>query len=98
ACLAPRSNPSITDALLDFGLPLLVEPPLAWSLRDGRTLLRRVRELAVPVGVAEPMPYLPVEELKAGLREAGVFGRILAAHNDRHTLDFHGIAQARRYL
>lgn len=98
ACLAPRSNPSITDALLDFGLPLLVEPPLAWSLRDGRTLLRRVRELAVPVGVAEPMPYLPVEELKAGLREAGVFGRILAAHNDRHTLNFHGIAQARRYL
>jgi choline dehydrogenase-like flavoprotein/predicted dehydrogenase len=98
ACVTPEANASVTDALLDFRVPLLVETPLAWSLRDGRTLLRRIRQLGVPVGVAEQMPFLPLEELKAALREAGVFGRVLAAHNDRHTFGYHAIAKLRRYL
>src|SRR5690606_26266867 len=51
----------------------------------------------VPVGVAEAMPFLPLEELTAALREAGVFGRGLAAHNDLHSADHHGSAQLRRY-
>lgn len=84
--------------LIDGGVRLLLEAPLAGSLREARTLVRRIERCGVPVGVAEPMPFLPLEELKAALRDAGVFGRVLAAHNDLHSAHHHGIAQLRRYL
>lgn len=97
-CVPASANAIVAMSLVDGGMKLLLETPLAFSMHESRALLKRIAERGVPVGVAEQMPFLPLEELKAALRDAGVFGRVLAAHNDRHSFDHHGIAQLRRYL
>lgn len=97
-CEPNEPHGALCGPLIDHGVRLLIEAPLARSLREARALVRRIERRGVPVGVAEAMPFLPLEELKAALREAGVFGRVLAAHNDLHSADHHGIAQLRRYL
>lgn len=97
-CEPNQPNGPLCGALIDMGVRLLVEAPLSHSLREARALVRRIERSGVPVGVCEPMPFLPLEELKSTLREAGVFGRVLAAHNDLHSAGHHGIAQLRRYL
>lgn len=98
SCVSDRENGRVLASLLPLGVPVLTETPLAWSLRDARALARRVAETRALVAVAENWPSFPIEELKSVLREAGVFGRVLAAHDDRASFEYHAIAQLRRYL
>jgi choline dehydrogenase-like flavoprotein/predicted dehydrogenase len=95
------SNESIEEALnqlLGLGVPILAETPIAWSLRKGRRILKRIARGQLMVGVAEQTPFLPAEQMKRRLADLGVIGEIIAAHNDFQTYDYHGIAQLRSYL
>ncbi|MEM7286927.1 MAG: GMC oxidoreductase [Actinomycetota bacterium] len=83
--------------LLGTARPVLVEPPWAWSPRDGERLLDAVEPTAL-VGVAERHPFLPLERLRARIIEEGLLGRVQAVHNDGEVWDFHGIAVTRRML
>ncbi|HEY8431085.1 MAG TPA: GMC oxidoreductase, partial [Sandaracinaceae bacterium] len=98
SCVSDPENGHVLSSLLTLGIPVLTETPLAWSLRQARSLVKRIAEARALVGVAENWPHFPVEELKASLRDAGVLGRVLAAHDDRASFEYHSIAQMRRYL
>ena len=90
--------PGATDAELVTGArPVLFEPPWAWSPRTGRQLLDAV-ESHSHLAVAERLPYLPLERLRARIIEEGLLGRIQSVHNDGAAWDFHGIALTRRIV
>lgn len=89
---------AIVNSLLDFGIPLLVETPLAWSVAGVRKIIARATAKKVCIGVAEQFPFLPLEQFRKKLLDMGLFGRVYAAFNDFSSYSYHGIAQLRRYL
>ncbi|WP_426609725.1 GMC oxidoreductase [Bradyrhizobium sp. McL0616] len=93
-----RRTEATVDGLLDHGIPLLVETPLAWSAAGVRKLIAKAAMKKVTIGVAEQFPFLPLEQFRKTLLELGVFGNVFAAFNDFHSYSYHGIAQLRRYL
>lgn len=85
-------------SLIDLGVPLLVETPLAWSASGVRKIIAKAAAKNVLIGVAEQFPFLPIEQFKKMLLDRGVFGEVYAAFNDFHSYSYHGIARLRRYL
>lgn len=85
-------------AIVELGVPLLVETPVAWQVAAGRALVRRIDQLGVCVGVAEQTPYLPVEQLKQKAIGLGLLGRISSAENHYAEFDYHALATLRRAL
>ena len=84
--------------LIDLGVPILSEPPLAWSASGVRKIVNQAAANKVLLGVSEQFPFLPTEQFKKKLIDLGVFGNIYAAFNDFHSYSYHGVAQLRRYL
>jgi len=91
-------NEATIARLLDLGVPILSETPLAWSAEGVRRINRKAMENNVILGVAEQFPSLPLEQFRRKLIDLGVFGDIYAAFNDFHSYSYHGIAQLRRYF
>ena len=91
-------NEGTIARLLDLGVPILSETPLAWSAEGVRRIIRKAAENKVILGVAEQFPSLPLEQFRRQLIDLGVFGDIYAAFNDFHSYSYHGIAQLRRYF
>jgi choline dehydrogenase-like flavoprotein len=91
-------NEAAIAQLLDLGVPILSETPLAWSAEGVRNIIGKAAANKVMLGVAEQFPYLPLEQFRRQLMDLGVFGDIYAAFNDFHSYSYHGIAQLRRYL
>lgn len=85
-------------ALVDFGVPLLLETPFCWNVRSGRKTLKRIARSQLCIGVAEQTPFLPMEQLKRQLIDLGLLGPIVAAKNDFAVYDYHGVAALRAYL
>ena len=72
AVLPPTQHLAIVAAAAERGVPLLLEKPAAPSLRDGRKMLRLLRERPIPVMVAQTLRYNAVVRLlKARLPELG---------------------------
>lgn len=94
----PKAAPHTVRSALGTGIPLLIETPIALSLRDGQSLVSEARRSGRPVGVLEQKPFLPWEEMKALLIASGVFGKIICAQNDFRSYDYHAIAQLRAYI
>jgi choline dehydrogenase-like flavoprotein/predicted dehydrogenase len=96
--ISDTGNEAAIAQLLDLGVPILSETPLAWSAAGVRGLIGKAAANKVMLGVAEQFPFLPLEQFRRQLIDLGVFGSIYAAFNDFHSYSYHGIAQLRRYL
>lgn len=96
--VSPHQVEAVLPSLIGLGTPLLVETPIAWSLRRGRAVVRAIDRARTIVGVAEQTPFLPAEQLKRRLIELGVIGCVGVAENDFAVYDYHGVAAARAYL
>ena len=88
----PTRNENVADDLLDLGIPLLLETPLAWSARTGNRLVRKAMARTTPIFVLEQFPYLPIEAFKKQLLDSGVIGRPYAASMDLAYFDYHGLS------
>ncbi len=84
--------------LVELGVPLLLETPLCWRVRSGRDVVARIRELELPVGVAEQTPFLPVEQVKSLALQRGVIGPVEAVDNDGRYFEHHALAALRTHL
>jgi choline dehydrogenase-like flavoprotein len=91
-------NERVVTHLIDLGVPILAETPLAWSASGARKIIRKAAAKKVLIGVSEQFPFLPIEQFRKKLIDLGVFGNIYAAFNDFHSYSYHGIAQLRRYI
>ncbi len=96
--VTPDRVDAVVPRLVELQVPLLLETPFCWSVRRGQALLARIEALGLTVGVAEQMPFMPLEQLKRTLGELGLLGRVVAAHNDFAVFDYHGLAMARAHL
>jgi hypothetical protein len=92
------ANSTVVDELLEFGKPIIVETPLAWSKSQTLQLSNRANQLGVKIYVMEQFPYLPIELMRRQLFEDNIFGNIYAVYNDFSAYKYHGIARARQYL
>jgi choline dehydrogenase-like flavoprotein len=102
AAIQDPHNETIVMDLLEHGVPILAETPLAWSVSGVRRIIEKASVNNTTVGVAEQFPFLPLEQFRGQLIERGVFGNVYATLNDFHSYSYHGIyhgiAQLRRYL
>lgn len=96
--VSKSSIPRVVNQLIELGVPLLLETPLAQSVRTGRQILGRINRSRLIVGIAEQTPFLPVEQMKRRLIDLGVIGPVVAAHNDFLSYDYHGIARLRSHI
>jgi predicted dehydrogenase len=91
-------NEATIMQLLDLGVPILSETPLAWTAEGVRRIISKATANKATLGVAEQFPFLPLEQFRRQLIDLGVFGDIYAAFNDFQSYSYHGIAQLRRYI
>ena len=98
SAVASHANEAILKDLLELGIPILAETPLAWSVVRGKKIVGRAIASQTNLAVAEQFPYLPIEQFKQKLFDTGVFGEIYGAYNDFSTYRYHGIARLRRYF
>ena len=96
--ISDTRNEKMVTKLLDLGVPILSETPLAWSGKGVRSLVNKAEANKVLLDVAEQFPFLPLEQFKRQLIDLGVFGDLYAAFNDFHSYSYPGFAQLRRYL
>jgi choline dehydrogenase-like flavoprotein len=93
-----RLNEAVLNDLLDLGVPILAETPVAWTVSGTQRLIEKAAAHQVLLGVAEQFPVLPLEQFRARLLDTGILGDIYAARNDFQSYSYHAIAQLRRYL
>ncbi len=67
-------------ALLDAGVPVLVEKPVAESERAGESLVRKSRETGLPVLVGHHRRHSPALQAAQASIALGTLGRIVAVH------------------
>jgi choline dehydrogenase-like flavoprotein len=96
--VADRQNEATVLDLLDLGVPILAETPLAWSVEGMRKIIKKATTNKVIVGVAEQWPLFPLEQLRGALIQHGVFGSIRSVQDDFQLYRYHAIAQLRAYL
>lgn len=89
-------NAAMAHAVLDQGLPALLETPLALDLDDARALRDRARDL--PVAVAEQNPNHLGSRLIIETCRAGVIGEPLVVATEGAGYRYHGLAVARSVL
>jgi predicted dehydrogenase len=97
-CVPGKHNVAAADKVLALRVPFLMETPLSPSLGEARAFVGRWKASGVHGGITEQKAFLPMEQFKRQLIRSGAFGRILVAQNDFRSLDYHAIAQLRRYL
>jgi len=92
------ANAEAALSALQTDCAVLLETPLALAHDQAAQIAQAALAHGRPVGVAEQKPYLPLECFKRQVIDAGVLGRVISAHNDFRSYDYHAIAQLRRYL
>lgn len=97
-CVPYHSNGDVTLELLDRGVALLCETPIAHRLDVGDAIVERARATGTIVAVAEQFPRFPLAELTRRAIERGLFGRILHAASDFAGHGYHGMALVRAML
>lgn len=93
-----RQNEATVSALLELGVPVLAETPLAWSVAGAKRLIAKAARRNLLIGVAEQFPFLPLERLRLRVIESGVLGEIQTVVNDFHTYSYHGVASLRQHV
>ncbi len=92
------ANGDIGLRMVDLGVHALLETPIAVDLATADAIIRRAAERRVWVEVAEQYYRRPMEQLKGALIKAGIFGRVLVAHNECMGHGYHGVSLIRSYI
>jgi predicted dehydrogenase len=96
--VANPANGEIGRRVIELGLHVLLETPIANSLADADTIIAGAKTNNLKVEVAEQYYRRPMERFKRKLIDAGVFGRILVACNDFMGHGYHGMSLIRSYI
>ena len=96
--VSPGANDAVYQQIVHLNCPMLLETPIAWSLRSGRKFLKEIRSSHITVGVAEQFPFLPMARLHRKIVELGGLGTPRSASNAFEDYDYHGMARLRAAL
>jgi predicted dehydrogenase len=96
--VANPANGAVGRSVVEMGLHVLLETPIANSLDDANAIISGAKANNLKVEVAEQYYRRPVERLKRKLIDAGVFGRVLVAYNDFMGHGYHGMSLIRSYI
>lgn len=92
-CVNATASNQVIDDAMTYRMPLLVETPIA-----DHDLVKNAENRGVSVSVIEQWPFLPLEQFKELLFNAGIIERPYYALNDCRSYDYHAIAQLRSYI
>ena len=93
----PENGP-VGRRMAEYGLPMLVETPIANSLEDADAIIATSRRTGAPIEVAEQYYRRPMERIKRALIQAGIVGQVNVAYNDEMGHAYHGISLVRSYI
>ena len=83
---------------IENGLHVLVETPLAHSLKEADTLIAAAAQRNLKIEVAEQFHRRPFEQIKLKLLKSGLFGKVYSSFNDFAGHGYHGVSVMRSYL
>ena len=96
--VASAANGQIGLMAIEHGLNVLVETPIAHSLKEADAIIAASVERNLKIEVAEQFHRRPLEQIKLKLLEAGLFGKVYSSFNDFAGHGYHGVSVLRSYL
>lgn len=94
----PAQTHIVAKAVLERGISLITETPVAAKLDDADMLIHLAKEKGAYIEVAENLYRMPSERIKRELILNGVFGRIWRGHNNSLTHNYHAVSLIRSYI
>lgn len=94
----PAQTHVVGKALLERGISYITETPIAANIADADELIRLSKANNAYIEVAENLYRMPSERIKRELILNGVFGKILRAHNNSLTHNYHAVSLMRSYI
>jgi predicted dehydrogenase len=92
------ANGQVGLMAIENGLHVLVETPLANSLKEADALIAAAAQRNLKIEVAEQFHRRPLEQIKLKLIESGLFGKVYSSFNDFAGHGYHGMSVMRSYL
>jgi predicted dehydrogenase len=92
------ANGQVGLMAIENGLHILVETPIAHSLKEADTIITAAAQRNLKIEVAEQFHRRPLEQIKLKLIEAGLFGKVYSSFNDFAGHGYHGMSVMRSYL
>lgn len=96
--VAYPANGEVGLMAVESGLHVLLETPIAHSLREADAIIRAAQARKLKVEVAEQFYRRPLEQLKLKLLASGLFGKVYSSFNDFAGHGYHGMSVMRSYL
>ena len=94
----PAQNHIVSKAILERGIGVITETPLAITVEDCDMLINLAKEKNAHIEVAENLYRMPSERIKRELILSGIFGKIWRGHNNSLTHDYHAVSLVRSYI
>ena len=94
----PGQTHIVAQAVLERGISMITETPVASTLEDADMLIQLAKEKGAHIEVAENLYRMPSERIKRELILNGVFGRIWRGHNNSQTHNYHAVSLVRSYI
>ncbi len=83
---------------IEHGLNVLVETPIAPSLKEADASIAAASQRNLKIEVAEQFHRRPLEQIKLKLLASGLFGQVYSSFNDFAGHGYHGVSVMRSYL
>ncbi|MBC8233014.1 Gfo/Idh/MocA family oxidoreductase [bacterium] len=94
----PAQTHAVAMPILERGVSLVTETPLAAQLEQADAMIAKARETGAKLEVAENLYRVPPERLKRKMILAGVFGQVWRSQNDNRTHNYHAVSLIRSYI
>jgi predicted dehydrogenase len=94
----PGQTHIVARAVLERGISMITETPVASTLEDADMLIELAKENGAHIEVAENLYRMPSERIKRELILNGVFGKIWRGHNNSRTHNYHAVSLVRSYI
>ncbi len=94
----PGQTHIVAKAILERGISMITETPIASALEDADMLISLAEEKGAHIEVAENLYRVPSERIKRELILNGVFGNIWRSHNNSQTHNYHAVSLVRSYI
>lgn len=94
----PGQTHIVAKAVLERGISMITETPVASSVEDADMLIQLAKEKGAHIEVAENLYRVPSERIKRELILNGVFGKVWRGHNNSQTHNYHAVSLVRSYI
>jgi predicted dehydrogenase len=94
----PAQTHVVAKAVLERGISMITETPVASTLEDADMLIELAKEKGAHLEVAENLYRMPSERIKRELILNGVFGKVWRGHNNSRTHNYHAVSLVRSYI